>query len=62
MPEKITTILQQFEAQGSFSTRKTTHAEDLNIEINSIGSLKFPLNSSVVKQLITIATLGILCR
>ncbi|RLJ20751.1 hypothetical protein DJ030_06300 [bacterium endosymbiont of Escarpia laminata] len=55
MLEKITTILEQFEAQGSFSTRKTTNAEDLNIEINSIGSLRFPLKPGVVKRMIKIA-------
>lgn len=53
---KITSMLQQLEAQGSFSTRKTSIAEDLNIEIKSIGSLRFPLKPGVVKRMITIAT------
>ena len=55
MLKKITTILEQFEAQGSFSARKTSIAEDLNIEINSIGSLSFPLKPGVVKRMIKIA-------
>ncbi len=41
--EKITTILEQFVAKGSYSTRETTDADDLHIEIKSIGSLKFSL-------------------
>jgi hypothetical protein len=55
MPEKITTILKQFEAQGSFSARKTTDAEDLHIEIDSIGPLRFPLKPGEVKRMIKIA-------
>ena len=52
MLEKITTALQQLETQGSFSARQTTDADDLHIEINPIGRLKFPLKPSVAKKLI----------
>ena len=55
MLEKITTILKQFEAQGSFSARKTTDTEDLYIEINSIGPLRFPLKPGEIKRKIKIA-------
>ncbi len=55
MPEKITTILKQFEAQGSFSARQTTDAEDLHIEIDSIGPLRFPLKPGEVKRMIKTA-------
>ena len=55
MPEKITTILKQLEAQGSFSARKTTDAEDLHIEIDSIGPLRFPLKPGEVKRMIKTA-------
>ncbi|MCU7905939.1 MAG: 2OG-Fe(II) oxygenase, partial [Candidatus Thiodiazotropha sp. (ex Epidulcina cf. delphinae)] len=55
MPEKITAVLKQFEAQGSFSARSTMGAEDLHIELNPIGPLKFPLKPGVVKRMIKVA-------
>ncbi len=61
MTESITTILKQFEAHGDFSVRKTTDADDLHIEIDQIGLLRFPLKPGVVKRLLKIgkpATFG----
>ncbi len=55
MLEKITRVLEQFDARGSFSAKETTDAEDLHIEINSIGRLNFPLKPGVVKKMIKLA-------
>ncbi len=38
MLEKITAVLEQFDARGSFSAKETTDAEDLHIEINIPGA------------------------
>ncbi|MES9879624.1 MAG: 2OG-Fe(II) oxygenase, partial [Sedimenticola sp.] len=55
MLKKVITALEQLETQGSFAARETTGSEDLQIEINPIGRLRFPLKPAVAKKLIQVA-------
>ena len=52
MLKKLINALEQLQSRGSFSAKTTTATDNLCIEVNPVGQLRFPLKPQVIKKLI----------
>jgi hypothetical protein len=55
MLEEISRLLAQIGSSGSFATRRTAATEDLNLEIQGVGSIRFPVSPTTARRLSEVA-------
>ncbi len=53
--DEIRAALELLESKGSFSTLKNIQADSFEIGVNKIGVLNFPIDDSIIKELIGVA-------
>lgn len=52
---KVSQVLATIGASGSFATRRTTGAEDLKLEIQGVGRIRFPVTQATARALCEVA-------
>lgn len=55
MLEEVSRLLARIGSSGSFATRRTAAAEDLNLEVQSIGRIRFPITPAIARKLCEVA-------
>src|ERR1700704_6245090 len=55
MLEKFRRLLARIGSSGSFATRRTAAAEDLNLEVQGVGRIRFPVSPTTARKLADVA-------
>ena len=55
MLEEVSRLLARIGSSGSFATRRSAAAEDLNLEVQGIGRIRFPVSSTTAHKLTEVA-------
>lgn len=55
MLEEVSRLLSRIGSSGSFATRQTAAAEDLNLEVQGVGRIRFPVSPTTARKLAEVA-------
>ena len=51
MLEEVSRLLSRIDSSGSFATRRSAAAEDLNLEVRGVGRIRFPVSPATARKL-----------
>jgi hypothetical protein len=55
MLDEVSRLLSRIGSSGSFATRQTAAAEDLNLAVQGVGRIRFPVSPTTARKLAEVA-------